>query len=120
MTIKLMSKISMVIFLLVLFLNFNAFAQTDDCSKTKDADIAASIKMQIKKKYGVKVANRIKVSSKNRVVRLRGKFRSKNEYRRIAKIASQTNCVKSVKSNLSCPAGYMECPDGTCKKSCGR
>lgn len=97
---------------------FSVSAQTTDCSKTTDADIAKSIMEQIKAKYP-DLTQQVNAHVEDGIAYLEGWVADKNARKEIEKIAKKTSCVKKVKSKLKkatgggCGAGQKPCGD-TC------
>ena len=94
--------------------SFSVSAQTADCSKTTDADIAKSVMEQIKAKYP-DLTQQVNAHVKDGIVYLEGWVADKNARKEIEKIAKRTSCVKRVKNNLKkatgggCGAGQKPC-----------
>ncbi len=111
-------KITLAILFLIMVGSFNISAQTMDCSKTTDADIAKSVMEQIKAKYP-DLTQQVNAHVENGIIYLEGWVADKNARKEIEKMAKQTSCVKKVKSKLKkatgggCGAGAKPCGD-TC------
>jgi hypothetical protein len=109
-------KITFALLFVMMAGSFNISAQTTDCSKTTDADIAKSVMEQIKAKYP-DLTQQINAHVENGIVYLEGWVADKNARKEIEKIAKKTNCVKKVKSNLKkatgggCSSGQKPCGD---------
>jgi hypothetical protein len=109
-------KITLSILFLMMVGSLSISAQTTDCSKTTDAEIAKSVMEQIKAKYP-DLTQQVNAHVENGVVYLEGWVADKNARKEIEKIAKRTSCVKKVKSNLKksigggCGAGQKPCGD---------
>lgn len=97
-------------------LTFSTAAVQSKCAATTDAEIVAAIQEKIKadKRFDGR-RNKFNVSSRNRVVILRGAAWSRAEIRDLAKFASTTKCVRKVNNKImlgeqgGCPAGLKQC-----------
>jgi hypothetical protein len=86
------------------------------CAATTDAEIVAAIQEKIKadKRFDGR-RNTFNVSSRKRVVTLRGEAYSKAEIRDLGKLALTTKCVRKVNNKVmwgkqgGCPPGLKEC-----------
>jgi hypothetical protein len=90
------------------------------CESTTDAQVVAAIQEKIKadKRFDDQWRH-INVSSRNRIVTLRGWVKGQVQVRDLVKFASTTKCVKHVINKLS-PRRKIGCPPGTtpCGDTC--
>lgn len=128
------AQIAAILFVLTLFLSFDALASNGDaksktkkaktsqtnCSKTPDADIVKAIQEQLAADSDIKDQMRhLNVSVKNRTVTLEGWLDGKEMVAKATTLAKKTSCVRKVISKLkergggSCGPGQKPCGD-TC------
>ena len=92
----------------------------NDCRSTTDAEIVAAIHEKIKadRRFDDQWRH-INVSSRNRIVTLRGWVKNGVQRADLAKLASRTRCVRRVfnrvglRRRIGCPQGMKRCGD-TC------
>lgn len=101
-------------------LMFSTEGVQGNCAATTDAEIVAAIQEKIKadKRFDGR-RNKFNVSSRRRVVTLRGAAYSRAEIRDLAKFARTTKCVRRAINKVmlgaqaGCPPGLKPCGD-TC------
>jgi osmotically-inducible protein OsmY len=90
------------------------------CASTSDAQIVTAIQEKIKADHRFDDQwKHINVSSRNRIVTLRGWVKGSVQVKDLVRFASTTNCVKHVINKLS-PRRKIGCPPGTtpCGDTC--
>lgn len=113
MTKKIMVKVTLAVFALVLFSGVGASAQ--DCSKMTDPEIVKAIydKMKKKPKLDAEIMH-VNVRSKDGVITLEGWTTSQKNKKAIVKIAEKIKCKKQVINELAdapvgCGPGQKRC-----------
>jgi osmotically-inducible protein OsmY len=133
---KSITQITAIVFVMTVFLSFDAsakigvqkaaaaktFASQTNCSKTTDDDLVKTITEKLKAEFADQM-NHVNVSVKNRVVKLEGWLDGKAAVDKAFAIAKKTKCAKSVVNKLktrgggSCGAGQKPCGDTCIEKN---
>ena len=115
MTKKIIVKITLAVFSLILFSGVEASAQKPDCSKMTDDQIVQTVYDQMKKKRTLNnQIQHVNVRSKDGVITLEGWTTTKKIKAEIVKIAQKIKCKKQVVNELAdsptgCGPGQKRC-----------